>query len=126
MTAAHPGPLTLVPAAVDERTLRVELSGDLDFVTADGLLDGVTRLLRERPGLTDLRLDCGGLAGCDSAGLAVLLTLRRRAALVRVRLHLDARPAALDRLLDVTGTLEHLTGAPPEAADADPARNGRP
>ena len=68
-------------------------------------------LLTDRPGLRELRIDCAGIGYCDSYGLSSLLMIRRRTRAAGVELHLDNRVGALERLLRVTNTLEHLTGA---------------
>lgn len=47
----------------------------------------------------------------DSMGLAALLMVRRVADAHRVALRLDNRPLCVDRLLQLTGTLDHLTAA---------------
>ncbi|MFD1276689.1 hypothetical protein ACFQ51_47880 [Streptomyces kaempferi] len=60
----------------------------------------------------DLRVDFSGLGSIDSTGLSTLLMIRRLTDLVGVRLHLDERPLALDRLLGITGTLHHPHRAP--------------
>lgn len=112
MTAMPSGPLRLTYADADadaDDTVRIELRGDLDHHCADLLLDAVTRLLAGRPRPRDLHLDCSGLAATDSSGLSALLMVRRHTDAAGVRLHLDGRPAHLDRLLELTGTLEHLT-----------------
>ncbi|MFJ9080389.1 STAS domain-containing protein [Streptomyces sp. NPDC102278] len=92
-----------------EETVRIELRGDLDHDSADLLLDAVGRLLIERTGLRDLHLHCAEVTAVDSTGLSVLLMIRRHTDAAGLRLHLDDRTAKLDRLLQVTGTLEHLT-----------------
>lgn len=92
-------------------TLRLTLTGELDYTTADELTETVEAHLTEE---TDhLRLDCAGLTWCDSSGLAAILNLRRTCADAGVRLHLDNRAAHLDRVLQLTGTLEHLAGPEP-------------
>ncbi|QYC42883.1 Anti-sigma F factor antagonist [Nonomuraea coxensis DSM 45129] len=111
MTAFVPLPLTLVLDPSGPGALRVAVGGDLDFTTAGELLTTVVAAL-DGGGLTDVRLDCGGLRICDSSGLSALLTVHRQVTEAGARLHLDDRPAALDRLLDVSGTYEHLTGEP--------------
>ncbi|WP_221353424.1 STAS domain-containing protein [Streptomyces beigongshangae] len=109
-------------------TVRIELQGDLDHDTADGLLAAVTTVLGDHPRLDDLHLHCAGLGTVDSLGLSVLLMIRRRTGHAGVRLHLDDRPAALDRLLALTGTLDHLTTSSATAAGPfgaeDPPRTG--
>ncbi|MGW2278650.1 STAS domain-containing protein [Streptomyces sp. NPDC001770] len=96
-------------------TVRVELRGDLDHSRADALLDTVVEQLAGHPGIRELFLDCAPLATIDSSGLAALIMIRRRADEAGVRLTLDGRGAALDRLLEVTGTLEYLTTTPMDA-----------
>ncbi|WP_327179310.1 STAS domain-containing protein [Streptomyces sp. NBC_01335] len=93
----------------------VELCGDLDHTRADTLLDTVTEQLAGHPDIRELRLECAPLETVDSSGLAALIMIRRRADRAGVRLVLDGRRAALDRLLEVTGTLEYLTTTPMDA-----------
>jgi len=92
-----------------EHTVRIEITGDLDYDTADLLLEKATAQLSARPGLKDLHLHCAGIGIVDSMGLSILLMIGRRTAAARVRLHLDDRPVQLDRLLSLTGTLEYFT-----------------
>ncbi|MEU8778118.1 STAS domain-containing protein [Streptomyces sp. NPDC048606] len=104
----HSSPLSLTCSA-SQGTVRVELRGDLDHLFTDRLLDVVDRVLAEHRPLRHLRLDFTGLTGVDSSGLAALLMVRRRTDAVGTGLHLDGRTVQLNRLLEVTGTLEHLT-----------------
>ncbi|WP_411107609.1 STAS domain-containing protein [Streptomyces sp. cmx-4-9] len=90
-------------------TVRIELRGDLDHHGGDVLLDAVSRALADQPRLKELHLHCAGLATIDSSGLSALLMVRRHTAAAGVRLHLDDRPARLERMLQVTGTLGHFT-----------------
>ncbi|MFH9264767.1 STAS domain-containing protein [Streptomyces sp. NPDC017546] len=108
----HPHQLRLTTLD-SEDSVRIEAHGDLDYDSADLLVNEVTAQLSARPGLTDLHLHCAGLGTVDSMGLCALLMISRRTAAAGVRLHLDERPAKLDRLLDLTGTLDHLTAPPP-------------
>ncbi|ANY06310.1 STAS domain-containing protein [Pseudonocardia sp. HH130630-07] len=85
------------------------VAGDLDYESADTLTSEVGARLH-RGGLRELHLDCGGLGYCDSYGLSSLLMVRRRTAAAGVVLHLDNRRPALERLLQVTRTLDHLVG----------------
>ncbi|MFJ3614977.1 STAS domain-containing protein [Streptomyces hydrogenans] len=91
-------------------TLRVGLAGDLAWDSADELLDAVRTRLDRTPGPADVRLDCARMTLCDSMGLSALLALHRLVSTAGGRLHLEHRPAFLDRLLLLTGTYEHLTG----------------
>ncbi|MFF4897921.1 STAS domain-containing protein [Streptomyces sp. NPDC001068] len=97
----------------DQDRVRIEIHGDLDYENADVLQDEVTRQLAGRTGIRHLDLYCAGLGTIDSTGLSVLLMIHRRTTAAGVRLHLEDRPANLERLLDITGTLDLLTAAPP-------------
>ncbi|WP_334664591.1 STAS domain-containing protein [Streptomyces cyaneofuscatus] len=108
----HPHQMCLTTLDTQD-SVRIEVHGDLDYDSADILVNEVTAQLTDRPGLTDLHLHCAELGAADSMGLCALLMIGRRAAEAGVRLHLDARSAKLDRLLDLTGTLDHLTAPPP-------------
>ncbi|MGW2401830.1 STAS domain-containing protein [Kitasatospora sp. NPDC001664] len=112
MTSSPLTPLRLTTVDAGH-VLRMELHGDLDHDSADLLLDQVTARLAERPALEHLHLRCAGLDTVDSTGLSVLLMIRRRTDTASVQLHLDDRPARLERLLRVTGTLDHLTAVSP-------------
>ncbi|MFE0581450.1 STAS domain-containing protein [Streptomyces sp. NPDC058874] len=116
MTSLPPAPLGLTYSSSHE-AVRVELSGDLDHLHADRLVEAVDRLLAAHPGLRDLRLDCAGLSAVDSSGLAALLMVRRRTDQAGAGLHIDGRTVQLNRILEITGTLEHLT-APSAGAQA--------
>lgn len=129
MTTPPPDHLRLVtPESADgPHRLRIEIHGDLDYDNADLLLEEVTAQLSARARVADLHLHCGAIGTVDSMGLATLLMIGRRTAAAGVRLHLDDRPAKLDRLLTITGTLDHFTApaaagtAPdPGTAPADP------
>lgn len=97
---------------------RLHVAGDLDYATFDELVEAASRLLAEQPALHDLHLDFTDLTFCDSAGLSGLLVVHRRSAKAGVKLHLDHRPAHLDRVLEVTGLLDHLTTLSPVEASA--------
>ncbi|AJE83758.1 MULTISPECIES: STAS domain-containing protein [Streptomyces] len=96
------------------RHVRLSVTGELDYETADELLAEARGLLAGHPELTTLRLDFASLDSCDSMGLSALLMVHRECTAARVRLHLDERPPAFERLLRVTGTLAHLTGEEPD------------
>lgn len=115
--------LTFTFDATTTRSATVHLAGDLDFTTTDHFVATVHRLLDENTGLQKLHLDFAGVSFCDSAGLSGLLLVHRRTSSAGVDLSLDHRPAQLDRVLVVTGMLEHLTATPGtdtvETADPD-------
>ncbi|GAA4980604.1 STAS domain-containing protein [Kitasatospora paranensis] len=116
----HPRHLQLTTVDTQD-SIRMELHGDLDHTSADLLLDEVTAQLARRTALTDLHLHCADLGTVDPMGLSALLMIGRRTTAAGVRLHLDDRPAKLDRLLDLTGTREHLTHPHPIGAAKTPA-----
>lgn len=118
MTAAQP--LTCTWSYPDQHTARVELAGDLDYDTGDGLLVETIRSLAEHPNLRELRLNCAKLGFCDSHGLSVLIMVHRTAHTAGARLRLEDIPPGLGKVLELTGILGHLTGAP---ADADPQQD---
>ncbi len=108
-TGFRPTDLRLVaaPGAV-EGVLRLEVHGFLDYDGAEYFLATAVRHLTAAPGPHTLHLDCAHLAGIDSMGLAMLLMLHRRTTAAHVTLHLEGRPPALERMLEITGTLDHL------------------
>ncbi|QIY66849.1 STAS domain-containing protein [Streptomyces sp. RPA4-2] len=112
MTPSNPPPFT-VTVETEDGTVLVRVAGDLDFETCDELMKAVERCLGDRRDAgeepADLRVDFSGLGSIDSTGLSTLLMIRRLTDLAGVRLHLDERPLALDRLLGITATLHHLT-----------------
>ncbi|MGI5417618.1 STAS domain-containing protein [Actinomadura luteofluorescens] len=120
MTAFVPDtPLRVVATLAGTRALRIEIEGDLDFYTADTLVATVRTQMEDNPDVRELELACGGMGMCDSAGLAALLMVRRRTSAAGIRLALTGRRAQLDRLLDITGTLHHLTGESSETAKGE-------
>lgn len=100
----------------DPSTLRLEVRGFLDYDSADRFLALASGYLSDGPDLRTLRLDCEHLEGLDSMGLAMLLMLHRRTTAAGVTLSLDNRSPGLERMLDITGALEHLV--PDHAASA--------
>jgi len=90
----------------------LHIAGDVDYTTTPVLVEAAEKLLAEHPVLRDLHLDCAQMTLCDSAGISGLLTINQRTAAAGVHLHLDRRPNFLERILDITGILEHLIAAP--------------
>ncbi|MEW5351236.1 STAS domain-containing protein [Streptomyces sp. 16-176A] len=87
------------------------ITGGLDRDTADELTEVAAALLGSGPSPRRPRLDRAGLTLCDSLGPAALLMVHREATGAGTRLRPAGRPAALRRLLDVTGTA-HLFPEP--------------
>ncbi len=91
------------------RSACLRVAGALDYETTAAFVEAVDRLLNQQP--AHLHLDLSGLTFCDSAGLSGLLLAHRHAHRAGAHLHLDHRPEFLDRILDVTGTFDHLVAA---------------
>jgi anti-anti-sigma factor len=106
--------ITTVPQSAS-----VAITGDLDYETADDLVEVATQLI-EQNDLRDLHLDFSETAFLDSAALSGLLLLHRRTAQAGVTLHLDSRPAFLDRVLQVTGLFDHFDLTRTDAETGDP------
>jgi anti-anti-sigma factor len=111
--------------------VHLRLTGELDYDTTPEFLAAVRGILDDCSGIDrrpvrSLHLDCSGLGFCDTMGLFALLTIRRETGAADVRLHLDHRSPALQRLLELTGTLAHLTGAAVVAAGQDAASGPPP
>ncbi|MEU6685465.1 STAS domain-containing protein [Streptomyces sp. NPDC046832] len=90
-------------------TVRLALTGDLDYDTCAELLQRVGAALEGREDVGELRLDCGRLGLVDSMGLSTLLQIHRSACRDGIAFHLDDVGPALRRLLELTGTYEYLT-----------------
>ncbi|MEU8342330.1 MULTISPECIES: STAS domain-containing protein [Actinomadura] len=97
----------------------VALSGALDGAAAPALREHLIGALRRSGRL--LILDLGEVASADAAGLAVLVGIRRRAAVLGITLRLVAlrpqvaallRATALDRALAVYPDPDSLSEAP--------------
>ncbi|MET7982046.1 MULTISPECIES: STAS domain-containing protein [unclassified Streptomyces] len=114
MTTSHPPAFTLT-VDVEPTALVIHVAGDLDHETCDELMRAVDQNFDRFRGFLELRVDFAALGSIDSMGLSTLLMIRRRTDAAGVRLRLDRRPRGLDRLLEITGTLEHLT-APRDAS----------
>ncbi len=60
------------------RSACVRVTGDLDYETADEVVEATSQLLSRQVELIDLCLDFSGLTFLDSAALSGLLLLQRR------------------------------------------------
>lgn len=103
----------------------VRVTGDLDYETADEVVEAASQLLARQVDLIDLHLDFSGLTFLDSAALCGLLLLHRRTTQSGVQLHLDHRPEFLDRVLQVTGLRGHFTASHSDAAAGEPTLAGQ-
>lgn len=92
-------------------TLTVHVAGELDYDTSDDLVETVTENLSSGDAPPHaVRLDFQDLTWIDSSGLSALLMVHRRTSALGAGLHLDNRPVFLERMLQITNVLDHLTG----------------
>ncbi len=95
---------------------RIHVAGDLDYGHTARLLNAVPELIAANAGVRELRLDFTDLGSFDSTGLSALLILHREVSRSGVALHLDNRPPHLERVLEITGLLDHFTSSPVAAS----------
>ncbi|MFZ4584009.1 MAG: STAS domain-containing protein [Acidimicrobiia bacterium] len=88
------------PPSADAVLETVEVSGDLDFHTADSFRD---RLFTAIDRSSAVVLDAHALDFIDSSGLSVILSARRRADERGTRFHIDGLHPRFMRLLEITG-----------------------
>ncbi|MFD6824653.1 STAS domain-containing protein [Streptomyces sp. NPDC060085] len=118
-TGPAPNQFSMTRAHSDSAsTVRLDIHGYLDHSSVDDFLAATTSHL-PAPDVRTLRLDCGGLTGLDSMGLSTLLMLRRRTDAAGVVLHVEHPSPALERLLEITGTLDYIV--PGHEAEVDGA-----
>jgi anti-anti-sigma factor len=103
----------------------VRITGDLDYETADDLVEVASQLVDQQNTMSDLHLDFTELTFLDSAALSGLLLLHRRTSQAGVALHLDHRPPFLDRVLQVTGLFDHFDLTRTDAETGDPGLLGQ-
>jgi phospholipid transport system transporter-binding protein len=92
--------------AADAGGARWTYEGALTFAEAKAVLTASSTLALPREGI----VDCGGIAAFDSAAVAVLLALRRRAAAEGRRLVFTGIPARLEVLATLYDVGEILSG----------------
>ena len=90
-----------------EQSATLRVVGDLDYQTSDNFVEVATQVLEQNT-LSALHVDFRDTTFLDSAALSGLLLVHRRASEAGVALHLDHRPAFLDRVLQVTGLFNHF------------------
>ncbi|MFJ4717349.1 STAS domain-containing protein [Streptomyces sp. NPDC088785] len=112
--------LLLITSSRTGDVLTLYVSGHLDYDTSDDFTRKTAVELARHPDVRKVVVDCVGLTGVDSMGLSTLLGLRRRTDTAGAALVLARRPLRLNRMLEITGTLDHLThGDQRSAASAD-------
>ncbi len=112
--APAPAPMRIgVDAATAGSPLTVVVTGEVDSVTAAGLLGALTEVLA-RPGVVQVVVDLAGVTFLDSAGLCALAGAHRAAVRASQVLLIDAgsnrvviRPLQMTGLWDV---LAHTAG----------------
>jgi anti-anti-sigma factor len=103
----------------DASTVRLALSGNLDYDTADGVLRCVNGILTTQPGTRAVHLDCHAVRFCDTYGLSILIMTHRTVTAAGAHLQLENLPARLTRILEITGTLDLLTTAGDQREECD-------
>jgi anti-anti-sigma factor len=87
--------------------LRLAVSGDLDEISAQPLLQSMIDMLRRHlPG--DLEVDVSGVTSLDPAGIAALLDCQADARQLECRLTLCGPRPEVYRLLQIAGLLEQF------------------
>ena len=84
----------------------VVVRGEVDMATAPQLRDALTALVDA--GARRISVDCRGLEFLDSSGIGVLIAVRRRIG-DDGDLVLEAPPAHVRKVLELTGVTEHVT-----------------
>jgi anti-sigma B factor antagonist len=115
--AARPGAVRAADAMTDSPDLKVtrRRAGDAVIVAPEGEIDLATTELvaRELAAARDeaaaVVLDLRGVGFMDSSGLRMLVEAQREAERLGSSLTLVRGPAAVQRLLDLTGLTERLT-----------------
>jgi anti-sigma B factor antagonist len=88
------------PFLLDERTMVVEASGELDLAVTPQLRDALDEAERHRPEV--LRVEASRVGFIDSTALGVLLAAAHRAAEHGGRLQLVCGSPAIRRVLEMT------------------------
>lgn len=92
-----------------EGTARLTLAGDLDVGSVPRLRAALQEAVDDGPEV--IELDLGGVDFVDSTGLGVLIGAHRRAGETGGRLVAVAVSPALQRVLELTGVSDLLTGS---------------
>jgi len=87
----------------------VVVRGEVDMATAAKLRDVLNGLVDD--GYTRIVLDCRGLAFLGSSGIGVLIAVRKRLG-PQGTLTLEAPPAHVRKVLELTGVSEHVVIVP--------------
>ncbi|MFG3496524.1 STAS domain-containing protein [Streptomyces sp. NPDC047928] len=104
-------PIALTEQRLDDVTVTVALSGELDYDTAGRIGPTLERLVEDRLVLGrpaggregELLLNMSGITFCDSSGVELLLRLQRRCAEAGARLRLCQVPRRPGRVIRTLG-----------------------
>ncbi|MEY2453228.1 MAG: hypothetical protein QOD92_2802 [Acidimicrobiaceae bacterium] len=106
-TVTDDAPLN-VATAVEDGVARVAIQGELDLDRSDEVAAELAALSGR--GATSVIVDVSALSFIDSSGLRALLTAREQLESAGTRLHLTNLSPAVERVLDMTGTRDLLSG----------------
>jgi anti-sigma B factor antagonist len=84
----------------------IVVRGEIDMATAPQLRERMMEVVDA--GVTSISVDCRGLEFLDSSGIGVLIAVRKRLGDDGV-LTLEAPPAHVRKVLELTGVTEHVT-----------------
>ena len=94
------------PVIPERERVRIAPAGDLDLATSPELRSTIDELLGS--GFDDVVVDLANVTFLDSSGLQVLLAAHEAAELGGYRFRLRAGPPAVQRIFELTGTLDRL------------------
>lgn len=107
--------LRVLESSIDEDALVVSVQGELDIATVDLLSDRLAHVCeRGIPVTVDLRR----VSFIDCVGLRLLLEAHKDAVAADRRLDFIQGPRAVERVFELTGTLEDMPFTAPAAAPA--------
>lgn len=92
---------------LEERTLTIRLSGELDHHGAKGLMDRLDALMEQNLPVKTI-LDLEGLTFMDSSGIAVILRGKRRMEALGGNLIVVNIPKQAARVLDTAGLSRYV------------------
>jgi anti-sigma B factor antagonist len=91
---------------VEDDGASILVRGEVDMATAPQLREKLFGLVDD--GASRITLDCRGLEFLDSSGIGVLIAVRQRLG-DHGSLTLEAPPAHVRKVLELTGVSEHIT-----------------
>ena len=98
-----------IESTVDDTTARVRLIGELDLDGTDKATEALVG--HAGTGITAVVVDASALTFLDSSGLRVLLQAREQLEASDVTMSIENATGPVHRVLEMTGTLELLSGS---------------